>query len=287
MANVLLKKSSVGNNTPGTGDLAYGEVAINYADGRLYYKNSSNVIKNFVDSDLIDTKIGNTIQSYDPNLTSFLSTFDLPTSDGSADQVLTTDGSGNLSFSTSSTTDLQTLTTYRYTATSGQTTYEDSDENSLVLDYTAGAIVVALNGVLLIPGDDYTATDGTSVVLTNTPTVDDELQIIAFSSFAIADAISSFSGTGTVNGISLSGTVNSGGGGLTLGGTLNGVVTSFSGTGTVNGISLSGTVDSSGGGLTLGGTLSGITSSNFAAVESLIIYNSSGTALKTIYSTTT
>ena len=251
MANVLLKKSSVGSNVPGTGDLEYGEVAINYADGRLYYKNSSNAIKNFVDSDLIDTKIGTTIQSYDSNLTSFLSTFELPTSDGTDAQVLSTDGSGNLSFVDGS-TDVQTLTTYRYTSTSGQTTYQDSDENSLVLDYIAGAIVVALNGVILISGEDYTATNGTSVVLTNTPTVDDELQIISFSKFVIADAISSFSGAGTVSGISLSGTVNAGGGGLTL-----------------------------------GGTLSGITSSNFAAVESFTIYNSSGTPLKTIYSTTT
>ena len=54
MAKVLLKKSSVGGNAPGTGDLEYGEVAINYADGRLYYKNSSNQIKNFIDSDLLD-----------------------------------------------------------------------------------------------------------------------------------------------------------------------------------------------------------------------------------------
>lgn len=53
MAKVLLKKSSVSSNAPSAGDLAYGEVAINYADGRLYYKNSSNEIKNFVDSDIL------------------------------------------------------------------------------------------------------------------------------------------------------------------------------------------------------------------------------------------
>lgn len=50
---IKLKKSSVPSQAPGTGDLDYGEIAINYADGRLYYKNSSNVIKNFVDSDII------------------------------------------------------------------------------------------------------------------------------------------------------------------------------------------------------------------------------------------
>lgn len=55
MAKVLIKKSSVTSNAPGTGDLDYGELAINYADGRLYYKNSSNVIKNFIDSDAVAT----------------------------------------------------------------------------------------------------------------------------------------------------------------------------------------------------------------------------------------
>lgn len=97
MAKVLLKKSSVSANAPGTGDLEYGELALNYADGRLYYKNSSNQIKGFVDSDAIDGKIGSTIQAHDANLTSFTNAFTLPTTDGAANQVLTTDGNGTLS----------------------------------------------------------------------------------------------------------------------------------------------------------------------------------------------
>lgn len=54
---IKLKKSSVVGKSPADSDLSYGEVAINYADGRLYYKNSSNIIKNFVDSDLVITNI--------------------------------------------------------------------------------------------------------------------------------------------------------------------------------------------------------------------------------------
>ena len=42
--------------------------------------------------------IGTDVQAYDSNLTSFVGTFTLPTSDGTADQVLTTNGSGVLSF---------------------------------------------------------------------------------------------------------------------------------------------------------------------------------------------
>ena len=43
-ANIKLKRSAVSGKIPGTGDLDYGEVALNYADGRLYYKNSSNTV---------------------------------------------------------------------------------------------------------------------------------------------------------------------------------------------------------------------------------------------------
>ena len=48
MANkVLLKKSSVVAKVPVTGDLDYGELALNYADEKLYFKNASNAIKSF------------------------------------------------------------------------------------------------------------------------------------------------------------------------------------------------------------------------------------------------
>jgi hypothetical protein len=41
---VLIKRSSVANTTPTAGDLDYGELAINYNDGTLYFKNTSNVV---------------------------------------------------------------------------------------------------------------------------------------------------------------------------------------------------------------------------------------------------
>lgn len=47
---VLLKKSAVAAKVPLSTDLSYGEVAINYADGKLYFKDSSNNIKSFVSS---------------------------------------------------------------------------------------------------------------------------------------------------------------------------------------------------------------------------------------------
>jgi len=47
---IKLKKSSVSSKVPLTTDLEYGELAINYADGKLYYKTSSDSIDYFPSS---------------------------------------------------------------------------------------------------------------------------------------------------------------------------------------------------------------------------------------------
>jgi hypothetical protein len=44
MSTIKFKRSSVSGKIPLVGDLDYGEMALNYADGVLYYKNSSNAI---------------------------------------------------------------------------------------------------------------------------------------------------------------------------------------------------------------------------------------------------
>ena len=47
---IVLKKSSTVGKIPQAADLEYGELAINYADGKLYYKKSNNAIDEFVSS---------------------------------------------------------------------------------------------------------------------------------------------------------------------------------------------------------------------------------------------
>lgn len=47
-SSIILKKSSVAARVPVVGDLAYGELALNYADGALYYKRSDNTIQNLI-----------------------------------------------------------------------------------------------------------------------------------------------------------------------------------------------------------------------------------------------
>jgi hypothetical protein len=57
----------------------------------------------------------------------------------------------------------------------------------VTLAYTVGKIEVFLNGTLLMPGDDYTASNGTSVVLVSAATVGDALAVVAFDVFNVAN----------------------------------------------------------------------------------------------------
>jgi hypothetical protein len=60
---VLLKKSSVGAKVPLTTDLTYGELALNYADGKLYFKDSSNNIQSFASLTATATLTNKTLTS--------------------------------------------------------------------------------------------------------------------------------------------------------------------------------------------------------------------------------
>lgn len=79
------------------------------------------------------------------------------------------------------------LVTYEYVATAGQATFSGNDANGVSLAYTAGSILVTLNGVKLRPGNDYTASNGTSIVLLSAASAGDELVIDAFTTFDVAN----------------------------------------------------------------------------------------------------
>jgi len=66
---------------------------------------------------------------------------------------------------------------FRYSADSAQTVFSGSDVKGKTLSYNASSIEVFLNGILLVDSDDYTATNGTSVVLTSGADSDDVIQI--------------------------------------------------------------------------------------------------------------
>jgi hypothetical protein len=68
---------------------------------------------------------------------------------------------------------------YKYVASGSTTTFTGSDADSKTLAYTAGQIQVFLNGVLLDVAD-YTASNGTSVVLASAASSGDILYIVSF-----------------------------------------------------------------------------------------------------------
>ena len=73
-------------------------------------------------------------------------------------------------------------TTYVYTATAGQTAFTGSDDNSATLSYATNSVMVYLNGILLVPSTDYTATDGSTVTLASGATLNDEVMIVTVKS---------------------------------------------------------------------------------------------------------
>ena len=128
MAKVILKKSSVAGKIPLAADLDYGELAINYTDGKLFYKTSSNSVAEL--------------------------------SGGGAGGSIGT---------------LAVRRAYEFTATSGQTSF------TIPLGYVAGNVEVALNGSVL-SNSDYTATNGTTVVLAEAAVANDLVQVIVLDS---------------------------------------------------------------------------------------------------------
>ena len=98
------------------------------------------------------------------------------------------------------------LLEYHYTATAGQTTFSGADDNGNTLSYTFENIIVTLNGIVLENGGvDYTASNGSSVVLSSGASVNDELNVIAFKSFTVADMVSASNGGTFQNDVTING----------------------------------------------------------------------------------
>ena len=76
---------------------------------------------------------------------------------------------------------------YKYTATASQTTFSGADDNANTLAYDAGFLDVYLNGIKLVNGSDFTASSGTSIVLTVGASASDILEVIAYGTFQLAN----------------------------------------------------------------------------------------------------
>ena len=90
---------------------------------------------------------------------------------------------------------------FRYVATAGQTTFSgnDANGNSLTYDVASGTAFadIYLNGVKL-DTSDFTATNGTSIVLGSAAQLNDVLVVVSFGTFTLANFSAGNIGSGTL-----------------------------------------------------------------------------------------
>jgi len=166
-AKLLLKRTSVTGRAPNTSNLDTGELALNMTDGIMYSTNGSVVFE-----------IGANVSSLQVNGQRF------PTNDGSNGQVIVTDGAGNLSWAnggvggSGGTVELKSFV---YNITSSHSVIEGADDNGVLLSYTSGQEDVYLNGIKLIAGEDYTASNSSAITLVANAVANDTVEIVTIS----------------------------------------------------------------------------------------------------------
>lgn len=153
MATVItFKKSSTQNAVPTTSDITLGELAVNTYHGRFYTEKN--------DGSAAIVEVGSNPASFTIN-----DAITFPTSDGSADQVIVTDGSGTLSWADQSGGgSYGTGNTFTFTLSGTTTTISGNDDDGQALSYELGKEAVYLNGVLLQDGGVDYATTSSSVI---------------------------------------------------------------------------------------------------------------------------
>lgn len=164
MATVIqFKRSSTQGSSPTTSDLSLGELAINTYHGRVYTE-ADNGTPSIVE-------VGS-----NPATLTVNDAYSFPTSDGNSNEALTTNGSGQLSFTALPSSGIETFT---YSITSTGTSISGADDNSNTLQYQVGSEQVFINGVKLISGSDYTATSSTVITLAENAVSGDTVEVVA------------------------------------------------------------------------------------------------------------
>lgn len=210
-SKIKLKKSSVPEKVPLAGDLEYGELALNFADGKLYFKNSVNEIESFlagassafgtlksflfIATQGQDTFTGSDNSSetlsYNPDYVDvFVNGIRLNKQDyntpNSQTIVLNTAVTVNdeVAVTTTEVTGSAvngTNTRQVFTATEAQTVFV------LTKDYDIGFIDVYQNGVKLVNDVDVDVSSGTEIVLTTGAASGDTIDVVSFAGVVIAD----------------------------------------------------------------------------------------------------
>ena len=186
-AKFLVKRTSSTGNAPNTSQLQTGELALNLPDGRMYGSNGTIIFE--IGANTSATSVGANnlfINATTARVNSALTigAFTIPRTDGTANQVLTTDGSGAVTWEDGSSGAGAagggpgiTITTFKYEPASNQTVFQGVDENGNILDYVSGQEDLYLNGIKLLADDDYAATNTTCITLAANAVSGDTLEI--------------------------------------------------------------------------------------------------------------
>lgn len=168
---ILIKKSPISGNTPSS--LANGEIAINQVDGKLFYSTPAGSVGYITNQQSFATINANSsliLASSPSDILNIVAGNNISISACTSTKTITI--SSTASGSSGPTT--ADITYEEFTATEGQTTFTVTD------GYIVEKIAVYLNGVLL-NSTDYTATNGSTVVLTSSASLGDLITISKWS----------------------------------------------------------------------------------------------------------
>lgn len=173
MASIVrIKRSAVQGKAPTTSEILAGELALNTRDGKLFSSDGATVFE--IGANVHSLSVGS------GGLAIANGSITFPTSDGNDGQVLTTNGSGQLTFSDVSQDENSQFSRFEYKPTTTGTALSGNDRNGRSLSYSPNNLSVYLNGINLSANSDYIATDSSSVVLTEAYAANDLISIYSY-----------------------------------------------------------------------------------------------------------
>lgn len=210
------KRSSTSGVSPSVNSLALGEIAINTTDGHLYIKKNVGGTESIVRlrGQTLPTDVAISVDTFtgDGSTTTFNTSkaiqadqFAFVTINGVQQQISAYSVFNNsITFSAAPANGdlievrvvdiygtevvLRDNKKYYYTISSTTNSVSGADNNGITLAYDIGQVDVFQNGVKLIEGSDFTATNGTSIVFITSLESGDTIEVISSSKAVFLDA---------------------------------------------------------------------------------------------------
>jgi len=207
-SKIRLKRSGTTGAQPNPTNLEYGGITLNYADSTIYFRKvddtlgsistgagggGAGALRSVTTVNVTSTQTvfsvtgGYTVGAIDVfrNGIKLLPSLDFTASNGTSVTLAIAAENGDvvelLAYNVQSLVSTVARTVTTITATSGQTTFTASG------GYTVGYADVYQNGVRLVETDDFTAANGTTIVLTSGAVVGDVIDIVALTVHGLAD----------------------------------------------------------------------------------------------------